>query len=133
MKKVTGKLRLQLAQFRELQAFVQFASDVDEATKKRIRQGQLATEILKQNDLAPMPFEEQAVVFYAVLNGHFDEFEAEVFRSTEEKYLEFMRQFHNDEVLKPIRESGDISKETEEKLKIAITHFVSQESPQPKT
>jgi F-type H+-transporting ATPase subunit alpha len=127
MKKVTGKLRLQLAQFRELQAFIQFASDVDETTKKRIRQGQLATEILKQDDLAPMPFEEQTVVFYAVLNGYFDELNTENFRDTEQKYLEFMRQFHEDDVLKPIHDARETSKETEEKLKAAITHFVSQQ------
>jgi F-type H+-transporting ATPase subunit alpha len=127
MKKVTGKLRLQLAQFRELQAFIQFASDVDETTKKRIRQGQLATEILKQDDLAPMPFEEQTAVFYAVLNGYFDDLNTENFRETEQKYLEFMRQFHKDDVMKPIHDARETSKETEEKLKAAITHFVSQQ------
>jgi len=124
MKKVTGKLRLQLAQFRELQAFVQFASDVDETTKKRIRQGQLATEILKQDDLAPLPFEEQVVVFYAVLNGHFDAFEADSLRKTEKEYVEFLKQMHA-EVLKTIRESKELSKETEEELKAAVEHFVS--------
>jgi F-type H+-transporting ATPase subunit alpha len=77
MRKTTGKLRLTLAQFRDLQAFVQFASDVDETTKARIRQGQLMTEVLKQEDLAPLPFEEQTAVFYAALNGFFDKFPTE--------------------------------------------------------
>ena len=72
MKKVAGKLRLSLAQFRELQAFVQFATDVDEGTKKKILQGQKINEILKQDDLAPVPFEEQVCVFYAVLNNYFE-------------------------------------------------------------
>ena len=57
MKKVAGKLKLSHAQFRELQAFVQFATDVDEATKKRIAQGQKINEVLKQDDLAPLPIE----------------------------------------------------------------------------
>src|SRR5581483_2343193 len=61
MKKVAGKLRLELAQFRELQTFVQFASDVDQATKDRIHKGRIMTEILKQTDLAPKPFEEQVL------------------------------------------------------------------------
>src|SRR4029077_10895392 len=85
MKKVAGKLRLTLAQFRELQAFVQFASDVDEITKKRIHQGQVMTEILKQKDLSPLPFETQVVLFYAVLNDYFDKVPLTEIKATEEK------------------------------------------------
>jgi len=69
MKKVAGRLRLDLAQFRELQAFVQFATDLDESTKKRIVRGQVLTELLKQNDLEPMAFERQVVLLYAGVNG----------------------------------------------------------------
>ena len=69
MKKVAGKLKLAHAQFRELQAFAQFATDVDEATRKKILQGQKINEILKQDDQDPMPVEKQACVFYAVLNN----------------------------------------------------------------
>ncbi len=72
MKKVAGKLKLAHAQFRELQAFVQFATDVDEATKKRIAQGQKINEILKQDDQAPVPVEQQVCIFYAVLNDYFE-------------------------------------------------------------
>ena len=72
MKKVSGKLRLDLAQFRELQAFVQFASDLDENTKNQIARGQRLTEILKQVDNDPIPFEKQVVAIYMAVNGYLD-------------------------------------------------------------
>ncbi|MEY4731765.1 MAG: hypothetical protein RL681_711 [Candidatus Parcubacteria bacterium] len=122
MKKVAGKLRLQLAQFRELQAFVQFASDVDDATKKRIQQGQVATEILKQDDLAPLPFERQVVVLYATLNGYFNAVPVAEVKETEAKFAEYIAQFHKD-ILDKIRETRELSAETEEKLKKAIKSF----------
>ena len=72
MKKVAGRLRLELAQFRELQAFVQFASDLDESTRIKIQRGELLTEVLKQTDGSPVAFERQVVVLYAALNGYLD-------------------------------------------------------------
>jgi F-type H+-transporting ATPase subunit alpha len=123
MKKVAGKLRLELAQFRELQAFVQFASDLDENTKKKIQRGQLITEILKQNDFAPLPFEQQTIVFYATLNGYFDDVAKEDIKKTEGLYLDYLIKLHNKDVLTPIRESGDLVPETENKLKKAIENF----------
>ena len=124
MKKVAGKLRLSLAQFRELQAFVQFASDVDEQTKKRIRQGQLITEILKQPDLEPMSFEKQVVVFYAVLNNYFDNIEVSEAKKTEKDFIEYLDKLHGDDILKPLREKGDLAEEIEKKLKEAIGKFL---------
>jgi F-type H+-transporting ATPase subunit alpha len=124
MKKVAGKLRLSLAQFRELQAFVQFASDVDEQTKKRIRQGQLITEILKQNDLAPMPFEKQVVVFYAVLNDYFDNIEALEVKKTEKNFLEYLDKLHGDDILEPIKKTGEMDEKTENKLRKIIGKFL---------
>ncbi|MEK7104191.1 MAG: F0F1 ATP synthase subunit alpha, partial [Patescibacteria group bacterium] len=126
MKKVAGKLRLALAQFRELQAFVQFASDVDEATKKKIKQGQVITEVLKQTDLSPIPFEKQVVVLYAALNGHFDNLELEKVKATEEKFMEYMENFGN-EVIEEIRTSKDLTEETEGKLKKVIEEFISKQ------
>jgi len=126
MKKVAGKLRLQLAQFRELQAFVQFASDVDETTKKRIQQGLLITEILKQDDLAPRPFENQVVVFYAVLGGYFNDVKPEDVREAEIKFLEYLKELHDKAVLEVIRASGEMSDETEAKLKKALENFKLQ-------
>ena len=87
MKKVAGKLRLELAQFRELQTFVQFASDVDEATKARINKGRIVTEILKQSDLAPISFEKQVLVLYAALNDYFAKFKPEEMVMIEKKYF----------------------------------------------
>ncbi|MEK7193281.1 MAG: F0F1 ATP synthase subunit alpha [Patescibacteria group bacterium] len=126
MKKVAGRLRLALAQFRELQAFVQFASDVDEGTKKKIHHGQVITEILKQSDLAPLSFETQVILFYAVLNNYFDELPIGEVKATEEKYLEFMEKFHAEDILNPLREKGDLETGIEEKLKAAIIHFLEK-------
>lgn len=124
MKKVAGRLRLTLAQFRELQAFVQFASDVDEATKKRIKDGQVATEVLKQEDLMPLAFETQVAVFYAVLNGYFSNLPVNEVKSTEIDYIEYLKKLHENEVLSPIRKSGEMTPETEENLKAAIGKFL---------
>jgi F-type H+-transporting ATPase subunit alpha len=124
MKKVAGKLRLSLAQFRELQAFVQFSSDVDEITKKRIRQGQLITEILKQSDLAPMPFEKQVVVFYAVLNEYFEKIEVADAKKVEKEFLDYLDKLHGKDVLEPLRSKGDLTAEIENKLKEAIGRFL---------
>lgn len=123
MKKVAGKLRLALAQFRELQAFVQFSSDVDEATKAKIRHGQTITEILKQNDLTPLSFEKQAVLLYATLNKYFDDYEQARLKEIENNFLGFLERFHEEDVLNPLRESGDLSETVEEALKAAIIKF----------
>lgn len=124
MKKVAGKLRLSLAQFRELQAFVQFASDVDETTKKRIRQGQIITEILKQSDSAPLSFEKQVAVFYAVLNGYFDAIEIGDMKKTEKEFIDYLDKLRDEDVLRPIREKGELTDEIENKLKEAIERFL---------
>lgn len=123
MKKVAGKLRLELAQFRELQTFVQFASDVDEATKARITKGKIITEILKQPDLAPIPFENQVLVLYAALNGYFDKFEPSEMQNVEKKFIEHLTAQH-DELLEKIRKERAITDETENEIKEVITKFV---------
>ncbi len=124
MKKVAGKLRLQLAQFRELQSFVQFASDVDEATKKRIRQGRMITEILKQTDLSPVPFERQVILFYATLNGYFEGLSDELLEGVEHVFMEYMERFHMDTVLGPIHEQKVLDEKIEEHLKHALEEFI---------
>jgi F-type H+/Na+-transporting ATPase subunit alpha len=126
MKKVAGRLKLAHAQFRELQAFVQFATDVDEATKKRIAQGQKINEILKQDDLAPVPVEEQVCIFYAVLNNYFESIATENIKKTERDLVEYLRRLHEDDILKPIRETGDLSADVEGKLKNAIADFIQK-------
>jgi len=126
MKKVAGKLRLSLAQFRELQAFVQFATDVDEGTKKKILQGQKINEILKQDDLAPVPFEKQVCAFYAVLNNFFESVAVADIKKTEIALLENLEKFHEEDILKPIRETGQLDEAMETKLKDAIGKFVEK-------
>jgi F-type H+/Na+-transporting ATPase subunit alpha len=122
MKKVAGRLRLDLAQFRELAAFVQFATDLDESTKKRIVRGQILTELLKQNDLEPIPFEKEVVVLYAGINGYLDGMDTADIRPFEKKFVEYMEKMHSD-ILEKIKTSGELDSETEEKLKSVIEEF----------
>jgi F-type H+-transporting ATPase subunit alpha len=123
MKKVASKLKLAHAQFRELQAFAQFATDVDEGTRKKILAGQKINEILKQDDLAPVPFEKQTCLFYAILNNYFENVVVEDVRKTEQALGENLEKLHEADILKPIRETGDLTPEVETKLKEALTHF----------
>src|SRR3989344_4811924 len=119
MKKVAGRLRLDLAQFRELQAFVQFATDLDEATKKRIVRGQVLTELLEQNDFEPMPFERQVVVLYAGGNGYLDGIELPEIQNFQKKFLDYIDKMHKG-ILEAIAKSGELAVDVEEKLKRAI-------------
>jgi F-type H+-transporting ATPase subunit alpha len=120
MKKVAGKLRLELAQFRELEAFVQFSSDLDENTKKRIEKGKLMVEILKQNKHVPLPFEKQVAMIYVagadLLNdadkSRVSELEAKFFAVLESQYPA---------VLKTITETRDLSEESQNILKDAVS------------
>jgi len=89
MKKVAGKLKLAMAQFRELEAFAQFASDLDPETKKQIDRGQRIAELLKQPQYSPMTVEDQIAVIYAVNNGYFDTVDVKDIRETEKKFLAF--------------------------------------------
>lgn len=91
MKKVAGKLKLTLAQFRELEAFAQFASDLDPETKKQIDRGVRMTELLKQPQYSPAPVEEQVVAIYAASNGYFDDVEVAEIKATETKLISFMK------------------------------------------
>lgn len=122
MKKVAGKIRLELAQFRELQAFVQFASDLDENTKKQIRRGQLMVEILKQTDGEPLPFEKEVVVIYAAINGYFDDVELANIRATEAKLHDYMSKLHR-AILDTIATTNTLDDATETKLKSALESF----------
>src|SRR3989338_3362341 len=91
MKSVAGRLKLDLAQFRELQAFAQFASDLDPATKLQIERGRRITEVLKQPPFAPVPVEEQVVSLWAVTNGYMDEVEVEKVRDFEQSFIQALK------------------------------------------
>ena len=122
MKKVSGKLRLDLAQFRELQAFVQFASDLDENTKRQIARGQRLTEVLKQVDNDPIPFEKQVVAIYMATNGYLDDVKVEEVRNYETRILGNLEKLYGD-ILKKIRETNQLDEETENRLKSSLNEL----------
>jgi F-type H+-transporting ATPase subunit alpha len=90
MKQVAGRLRLDYAQYRELEAFAQFASDLDAATQKQLARGQRVVEVLKQPQYRPMPVEQQIMIIYAVTNGYLDDVPVGKIRKWEEEFLEFV-------------------------------------------
>lgn len=123
MKKVAGRLRLELAQFRELQAFVQFASDLDENTKKKIDRGEVLTEILKQNDREPAPFEKQVAILYAGINGFLDGIPKSKIKNFEEKLLDYLEKSDRNKTLSEIKKSNELNEEIEKHLKSTIEEF----------
>ncbi len=122
MKKVAGNLRIELAQFRELEAFAQFSTELDPATQAQITRGQHLMELLKQEQYAPMPFEEQVISLYTGVKGYLDDLPIEDVRKFEREFLAYMREKHED-ILTRIREEKDLSSEAEEGLKAAIKDF----------
>jgi F-type H+-transporting ATPase subunit alpha len=122
MRSVAGRLRLDLAQYRELEAFSSFASDLDAATKKQLERGARTVEILKQPQYQPMAVEEQVMVIYAVTNGYLDQIPVNKIREWEKDFLAFMDgQFP--QVPQKIRGEKVLSKETEADLKRGIESF----------
>jgi len=122
MKSVAGQLRLDLAQYRELEAFAQFGSELDPATQRQLARGERTVEVLKQGQYRPMPVEEQVMVIFAVARGHLDDLEVGKIRKWEQGFLEYMRS-SRPEVGGAIRESGKLTDETEEALVEAIEHY----------
>ncbi|OGI25661.1 MAG: F0F1 ATP synthase subunit alpha [Candidatus Moranbacteria bacterium RBG_13_45_13] len=122
MKKVAGKLRLDLAQFRELEAFAQFGSDLDEATRAQIERGQRTVEVLKQDQYVPMPVAQQVAVLYALTSGFMDDVEVEQVQKWEEEFHKYMKDMKGD-VLKLIAEKKELTEKVEEKLKKAIGEY----------
>jgi F-type H+-transporting ATPase subunit alpha len=103
MKKISGGLRIQLAQFRELAAFAQFGSDLDKATQSAITRGQRMTELLKQPEFQPVPVEEQVVALYAGASGAIDDVPLNRVHEFEKQYIAFLRSSHAD-VLASLRD-----------------------------
>ena len=119
MKKVAGKIKGELAQYREMAAFAQFGSDLDATTQKLLNRGSRLTELLKQPQFSPLKMEEQVSVIYAGVNGYLDKMPLGKVREFEDKLLATMRTKHAD-VLDAIRSSNDLSSESEAKLKDAV-------------
>ena len=122
MKSVAGRLRLDLAQYRELEAFAAFASDLDAATKKQLERGARTVEVLKQPQFQPMAVEDQVMVIYAVTNGHLDDVALPDIKAWERNFLDYMKaQFP--QVPDRLRTEKALSKETEGDLKRGIEAF----------
>jgi F-type H+-transporting ATPase subunit alpha len=123
MKKVAGPLKLELAMYRELEAFSKFGSDLDKSTQQQLRRGARLTEILKQDQYKPVPVENQVVLIYAATNGHLDELPLESLKRFEQELYEFMESAHTD-ILTGIATTKEITKDTAPKLDAALTQFV---------
>jgi len=122
MRAVAGRLRLDLAQYRELAAFAQFGSDLDKATQAMLARGQRLTEVLKQNQYSPMPVEKQVVVIFAATNGFVDPHPVPDVRRYEKELFAFMDARYQS-LLKEIAEKKDIKGELTDKLKAALGEF----------
>ncbi len=122
MKSVAGTLKLELAQFRELEAFMQFASDLDKATADRIASGQRMVEVLKQKNGEPMPMEQQVVNLFAAVNKLFIEVPLAKVKKAEAQWIEFVNAAHS-EVVKEIKSTGAVSDDAKKTLVRAMESF----------
>jgi F-type H+-transporting ATPase subunit alpha len=125
MKKVAGSIKLELAQYREMAAFAQFGSDLDAATQKLLNRGARLTELLKQPQYSPMPFEEQVVSIFAGTNGYLDAIPVERVTEYEAAMLAFVRAEHAG-VLTEIRDTREFGDATREKTAKALDAFAKQ-------
>lgn len=122
MKSVAGTLRLDMAQFRELEAFAAFGSDLDAATQRQLNRGRRLVEILKQPQYQPMAEEKQVAILFAGANGYLDQWPEEAMAEYEKEMLDFLDSKHSD-VLNAIKETEEISDDTNQKLKAALDEF----------
>ncbi len=122
MKQVAGKLRLDLAQYRELAAFAQFGSDLDEVTRNQIERGKRLTEILKQGQYEPMPVANQVAILFAAVNGFLDDISVEKIKEFENAFHSYMNSAHS-KLLNAIVQTGEITQEIDQQLRQAIEDF----------
>ncbi len=122
MKEVAGSLRLDLSQYRELESFAAFASDLDETSKAQLDRGARLVELLKQPQNSPMPVEEQVVAIFLGTRGHLDSVPVEDVQKFEQEFLEHVKASH-EAILKEIRDSKKLSEELEDKLENAVNEF----------
>jgi len=128
MKQVAGRLRLDLAQFRELEAFAQFGSELDAATQRQLARGARIVEILKQPQYQPMPVEQQVMIIFAVTNGFLDDIPVEAIRGWEQAFHKFMAAQHK-EIGEEIRTKKALSDDLTARLKRAIEECKAQSAP----
>jgi F-type H+-transporting ATPase subunit alpha len=125
MRQVAGRLRLDLAQYNELAAFAQFGSELDKASQNQLARGERLVEMLKQDQFQPMPAEEQVAIIFAGINGFLDDLPVPAVRRFEKELLAWMRSSRAD-VLKTIREKGQIEDDLKAKLTDSIQTFKGQ-------
>jgi len=125
IKKVSGSMKLELAQFREMEAFAQFGSDLDASTQRLIKHGQKLTELLKQPQYSPFVVEEQVISLYAGVNGYLERIDVSKVQDFENKLLDNIR-LKGEGILRAIREEKQLSSENEEKLKTYLAEFVEE-------
>jgi F-type H+-transporting ATPase subunit alpha len=128
MKQVAGRLRLDLAQYRELEAFAEFGSELDKASQAQLERGARVVEILKQPQYRPMPVDKQIISIYAVTNGYLDDVSIDDAKRFEEELLRYVEARHAD-VARHFLDSGDLPDEIEAKLKEAVADFKRQFQP----
>ncbi len=125
MKRISGKIKLSLAQFRELEAFMQFSSDLDADTKKQIDDGRRMTQVLTQGKGAPLPFQMEAAIIFAATNGYLDAFSPHEIPAIEKKLRDYLDREAGG-ILEAIKESKEIREETEASLREKLTQFVQR-------
>ena len=125
MKKVSGSLKLLYSQYRELQSFAQFGSDLDADTKSRLALGERIVAVLKQKNNAPVEVAHQVCIIYAVTNGYLKNIAVDQIPAFEQRLAEFMENRHSD-VLTAIRSTGKLEKDTEEALKAALNELLAE-------
>jgi len=122
MQEVAGELRLDLAQYRDLEAFAEFASELDEESRAQLARGERVMEVLKQDQYQPMPVEKQVISIYAVTNGYMEDLETEEIKDFEREMHEYLEAQHS-ELLKDLREEAELTEEIEEDIKSALEEF----------
>ncbi len=125
MKQVAGRIKLELAQYREMAAFAQFGSDLDAATQRLLARGARLTELLKQGQYSPLPIEEQVVVIFAGVRGYLDGIEVEQIGRFEQDFLGQVRAGGGD-ILSAIRSTGELSEDNENKLAALLDDFTKK-------
>lgn len=125
MKKVSGSLKLLYSQYRELQAFSQFGSDLDKDTKERLAQGERIVEVLKQNKNSPLPVEHQVIIIYAVVNNYLKSIPVEDIKEFEKDLFDYIDSAHPD-IVRSISDTKDLTKENEAELKEALNEYVEK-------
>jgi len=125
MKKVSGMLRLDLAQYRELETFAKFGTELDKETKKQLARGEKIVEVLKQGQYVPMAAEDQILIIFALINGYLDDIEIKNISKFEEDFLESIKT-ENLEIIEELKNKKDISTGLDIQIKVALDKFTKR-------